>query len=559
MAQPCNRGNARDMSQARLKIWSFPGGLHLDQHKSVSTARAVEAAPIPQQLILPLSQHIGEAAQPCVSVGDRVLKGQCIARAEGYVSVNLHAPTSGTINAIEPRVVPHPSGLLADCIVLDTDGRDEAIVYKRHDDYRTLDANELRNRIREAGIVGLGGAGFPSFIKLNPGSRASIDTLILNGAECEPYITCDDMLMRERAADIIAGMHIMRHALQAKKCLIGVEDNKIEAFTALREALQQSGKDNTDIQLVRIPTIYPAGGEKQIIYTLTGKQVPSQGLPLDIGIVCHNVGTAAAIYHAVVQGKPLLSRYVTITGSGIPQPRNLDVLFGTPMIDLLEYCHSNSKHIDQLIMGGPMMGFTIEDTAAPVEKTTNCLLALHKRDVKPIQPELPCIRCGDCATVCPAKLLPQQLYWHARAREFDRTQDYQLFECIECGCCSYVCPSHIPLVQYYRFAKTEIWQQERDTHKSDIARKRYEFRLERLEREKREKAERHKQKRSALHKQEGGPPDPKKAAILAALERVQMKKQATQIEPKNIDHLTADQQHKIDEANARRKNSQENN
>lgn len=539
------------MSAGPRKLHRFHGGLQLDDQKSISNTLPVKAAGIPAQLILPLSQHIGAMAVPSVHTGERVLKGQRIARCDGYVSAPVHAPTSGTIVAISDRPIPHPSGLSAPCISIDTDGKDEWIEHQGHEDYANLDASELRNLIREAGIVGLGGAGFPTYIKLNPGSH-QINTLLLNGAECEPYITCDDMLMRERADEIISGMRIMQHALQARECVIGVEDNKVEAFAALRKAIGTA----QDIELVRVPTRYPAGGEKQLIYTLTGKQVPSHGLPLDIGMVCHNVGTAAAVYRAIVKGEPLLSRIVTLTGSGIPQPRNLEVLLGTPIKDLLAQVHGDTDKSGKLIMGGPMMGFEILHAEAPVIKTTNCLLAQHPRDVEEPPAALPCIRCGECAEVCPVLLLPQQLYWHAQAREFDNVQDYHLFDCIECGCCSYVCPSHIPLVQYYRFAKTEIWQQERDKQKSDAARQRHEARLERLEREKREKKERHARKAASLQKKgtdsDTDKADPKKAAIMAALERVQKKKQQAPVEPQNIEHLTEAQQREIDDINARR-------
>lgn len=538
------------MSMTSRKLHDFPGGLLLDDHKSISNTLSIKAAELPWQLVLPLSQHIGNMAIPCVQVGEHVLKGQRIARCDGYVSAPVHAPSSGTVIAIDEHPVPHPSGLSARCITIDVDGKDEWIEHPGYEDYRALDASELRNKIREAGIVGLGGAGFPTYIKLNPGTNSHVETLILNGAECEPYITCDDLLMRERAAEIIHGMRIMQHALQAGECIIGVEDNKVEAIAALRNALG----DAQDIQLVRIPARYPAGGEKQLIYTLTGKQVPSHGLPLDIGIVCHNVATAAAVYRAIVHGEPLLSRVVTLTGSGVPQPRNLDVLFGTSIKELLTQVHTDTGTLDKLIMGGPMMGFELHHPDAPVIKTTNCLLAVHQRDIEKPQAAMPCIRCGECATVCPALLLPQQLFWYAQSREFDRVQDYHLFDCIECGCCSYVCPSHIPLVQYYRFAKTEIWQQERDKQKSDAARQRHEARLERLEREKQEKKARHARKASALKQDTTGnvAVDPKKAAIMAALERVQNKKQQAHIVPKNIDHLTEAQQREIAEADARR-------
>ncbi|MGD8999144.1 MAG: electron transport complex subunit RsxC, partial [Granulosicoccaceae bacterium] len=416
-------------------------------------------------------------------------------------------------------------------------------------DYMHLDRSELRNRIRNAGIVGLGGAGFPSFIKLNAKPEASVEALILNGAECEPWITCDDMLMREQAAKIVEGARIMTHVLNSNETVIAVEDNKAEAIDALRAATA-----DTDIELVIIPTRYPAGGEKQLIYTVTGREVPSHGLPLDIGVICHNVATAAAIYRAVHEGRPLISRIVTVTGPAVDNACNLEVLIGTPIHDVLEYVGVKPDSLASVLMGGSMMGFALHDLGAPLIKTTNCLLALRAEHIPADEAARPCIRCGQCADACPAGLLPQELYWYAKARDFDKTREYHLFDCIECGCCAYVCPSNIPLVQYYRFAKTEIAQQERDKQKSDKARERHEFREARLEREKRERAERHKQRASALKpsgpKQTGE--DAKKAAIMAALERAKKKKEAAGTKPKNIDHLTPEQQAKIAEVEARR-------
>jgi len=340
----------------------------------------------------------------------------------------------------------------------------------------------------------------------------------------------------------------MQHALHAKNCMIGIEDNKVEAYSALQDAVG----DSDDIEIVRVPTRYPAGGERQLIYSLTGKQAPSQGRPLEIGIVCHNVGTAAAVHNAIIKGEPLLSRIVTLTGSGIPQPRNMHVLLGTPIDDLLEHCRTHKEDIGRTMIGGPMMGFILDSTTAPVTKTTNCVLVTHQRDIKKPETALPCIRCGECADVCPVNLLPQQLYWYARSQEFDQIQGYNLFDCIECGCCDVVCPSRIPLVQYFRFAKTTIWQQERDTEKSNKARERHELRLERLEREKREKRERHNRKKAALKKEPDQKEDPKKAAILAAMKRVKEKQSATSVSPGNTENLSAEQQSKIDEADARR-------
>lgn len=476
------------------KLSGFHGGLHLPAHKTESTALPVARAPLPRRLYLPLQQHIGAPAEPVVKVGDTVLKGQVIAQAAGYVSVPVHAPSSGTVVALAELPIPHPSGLLAPTIVIETDGRETWVERQPITDYTRLHLSELRNRIRAAGIVGLGGAAFPSFIKLNPGPDRSVDTLILNGAECEPYITCDDMLMRERPEEIIAGAYIMLHAVQARRGLIGVEDNKPAAIAALRAAAGAS----TRIEIVPVATIYPTGGEKQLIQVLTGREVPSHRLPADMGVVCHNVATAAAVHRAVHLGEPLISRFVTVTGAGVAQPRNLEVLIGTPLRELIDVCGGYRGAVARLVIGGPLMGFAVNTDAAPVIKAANCILVATTADSPPAPPAMPCIRCGRCIEACPASLLPQDLYRHARARRFDRAQDYNLFDCIECGCCAYVCPSHIPLVQYYRFAKTEIWARERERQKADLARTRAEHRRERLEREKQERAARHAAKKDAL-------------------------------------------------------------
>jgi len=537
------------MTKPNRKIFDFHGGLLLDEHKSVSTSRPIEVAPIPPVLIIPVTQHIGHAAKPCVKVGDKVLKNQCIAKADGRISARVHASSSGTVTAIKQHSIPHPSNLNVECIFIETDGRDTAIKPKNDAvvHYQSLSTHDIQQRIQDAGIVGLGGAGFPSHIKLNAGDHP-VETLILNAAECEPYISCDDMLMREHAEAIINGLRIMQYALSAQHCIIGIEDNKVEAYSALQKAIG----NNDDIELARVPTRYPTGGERQLIYSLTGQQAPSQGRPLDIGIVCHNVGTAYAVNEAIAAATPLTSRIVTLTGSGIPQPRNMQVRLGTPIEYLLDHCHSNKDDIGKILIGGPMMGFRLDSINAPITKTCNCVLATHQRDIRAPANPLPCIRCGECNNVCPVNLLPQQLYWHARAQEFDNIQDYSLFDCIECGCCDVVCPSKIPLVQYFRFAKTTIWQQERDKEKSDKARQRHELRLERLEREKREKRERHNRKKAALKKKPDQNDDPKKAAILAAMERVKEKKSQTNTSPANTDNLSPEQQAKIDEANARR-------
>ncbi len=509
------------------KLWKFSGGLQLDDHKADSTQQAVVRAQLPQELILPLQQHIGTTAKALVRVGERVRKGQLLASTDGYISAAVHAPSSGTVTALEERPVAHPSGLSALCMVLKTDGLDEwCELPPPMANYLAMDPAALRQRVREAGIVGLGGAAFPTAVKLNPGPNVRIHLLILNGAECEPYITCDDMLMRERAREIIGGLLIMRHALQVSDAIIGLEDNKPEAYQALTTALAGFGSEAAGIIIQKIPTIYPAGGEKQLIRVLTGREVPSHGIPAEIGVVCHNVGTAAAVFAAVMEGRPLLSRYLTVTGKGVQDPQVLEVLLGTPVSHLIEQCGGYTDRVERLVMGGPMMGFALHSDAVPVVKGGNCILAASAAEIAPPAPAMPCIRCGACAEVCPANLLPQQLYWYAKAKDLDKVQDYHLFDCIECGCCAAVCPSHIPLIQYYRFAKTELWAQERDKQKADIARQRHEFHLARIAREKQEKETALRKRKAVLHKETATPgkADPKKAAIEAAVARAKAKK-----------------------------------
>jgi electron transport complex protein RnfC len=542
------------------RLFHFQGGVVLKAHKDEATAYPVQQAKLPKRLILPLRQHIGEPAEPMVKVGDRVLKGQMIARPADSVSAPVHASSSGTVVAIEEHSIPHPSGLSAPCIIIDTDGQEEWRPRQRYiHNYHDLTPEQLRAHIRDAGIVGMGGAGFPSYIKLNPNGH-QVDTLILNAAECEPYITCDEMLLREHALEVIVGLRIMRYALQAKECIIGIENNKPSAVRALEEQVRNTGADF--IKVVQVPTIYPAGGEKQLIHVLTGKEVPANGIPLDIGMVCHNVGTAYAIFRAIEHDEPLISRYVTIAGS-VAHARNLEVLIGTPVIDVIRECGGNPATLSRIIMGGPMMGMALHSEQVPAIKTTNCLLVNARVGDVPLPSRspysMPCIRCGACVTACPVGLLPQQIYWYARAKDFDKVQDYHLFDCIECGCCDYVCPSQIPLVHFYRYAKTEIWQQEQERKQADIARERHQFHELRLEREKQERAERHKQKRAAIKPQGKAAEDEtaKKAAIQAAMERARAKREASQVKPKNVDNLTEEQKRQIEEVDKRRAQKQQ--
>ncbi|MGB0466513.1 MAG: electron transport complex subunit RsxC [Pontibacterium sp.] len=471
------------------RVYSFHGGIHPPENKRQSNGAPIRPAPVPETLVLPLSQHIGSPAEPLVKVGDRVLKGQLIAEPIGRISASLHAPTSGTVSSIGLQPVPHASGMDAPCIVIKTDGRDEWVEHQGLTDYTALSKPELINYVRGCGIAGMGGAGFPTDVKLHLGDDHIVNTLIINAAECEPYITADDLLMRERADQIIGGIEVIAHLLQPSHIMIGIEDNKPQAIRAIEEVVRGH---RLNIDVVVVPTKYPSGGEKQLIKLLTGVEVPSGRIPADVGIVCQNVGTTSAIYRAVHNGEPLISRVVTITGDAVENPRNLEVLIGTPYRTLLDAAGVHRDALYRLVMGGPMMGFTMKSEAIPVIKTTNCIIAATHEEMPPAPPAQSCIRCGMCEQVCPAELLPQQLYWFAKGKEYDKAKHHNLFDCIECGACSYVCPSNIPLVQYYRNAKSEIRSEEAEKHKAEHARERFEARQARLEREKVEKEERRK-------------------------------------------------------------------
>lgn len=462
--------------------YDFHGGIHPPENKQLTRDRPIRDLPLMARYVLPLHMHIGASARPVVKVGDQVGKGQVLAQATDFISATIHAPTSGLVAAIDDHLIPHPGGLAAPSIQLVADGADRwAETLEPWSDYAARSPTELRARLRESGVVGLGGAVFPTAAKLATGT-AQVTTLVLNGAECEPYITCDDRLMREAPADIVAGAQIVMHMLGATQCLIGIEDNKPEALKAMRAAAK-----DPRFTVVSVPTRYPAGGEKQLIRMLTGIEVPRGRRAMEYGLICLNVATVSATHDAIVYGKPMIDRIMTLTGGGVKQPDNFRVRIGTLMNDVVAAAGGYRAGVDRLIMGGPMMGFSLPDDAVPVVKATNCMLSLRPED-RPAEPApQPCIRCSLCAEACPADLLPQQLYWYARSRQFDRAVAYHLFDCIECGVCTAVCPSHLPLVDYYRFAKTEIWAQEREKSKATVARDRFEFRKERLERQKAER------------------------------------------------------------------------
>ncbi|MDP1733544.1 MAG: electron transport complex subunit RsxC [Sulfuritalea sp.] len=538
------------------QLFTFKGGVKPASHKDESANTPIQVAPLPSHLIIPLRQSARAMARCLVQPGQVVLKGEVIAAAEGPMGTAVHAPTSGTVRAIEPQPVPHPSGLPAPSIVIEPDGKDRWIDRKSFD-YRAATAQQTRDFLRDNGVVGLGGAGFPSHVKLGPGEKG-IETLIINGAECEPWITCDDRLMRERAEMILAGAAIMRHVTGARRILVGIEDNKPQAIESMRTAVAQLGE--TAIEVIAIPTRYPAGGEKQLIRVLTGIEIPYGKLGTHFGVQCFNVGSAHAVFRAVAHGEPLISRVLTLSGN-LASPGNFEVLIGTPIRELLPLARPGAD-TDRYLMGGPMMGVALQSLDIPVVKGTNCILAGSPTLFPPPPPEMPCIRCGACALACPAELQPFELYWFSRAKIFGKAQEYSLFDCIECGCCAYVCPSRIPLVDYYRFAKGEIWAREKEKAAADLARERYELRLAREEREKEEKAAKLAAKTAAGREKAAAAlavaekpattpeEDAKKALIAAALERARAQKQ--QVHPENTDHLTPEQQAEIAATEGRR-------
>lgn len=474
-----------------IKVWELPGGIHPSQHKTQSLQLPLGDMPLPPVLVIPLNQHMGTPAQPLVKVGDRVLAGQLIGAADGTFSANTHASTSGTVITIESRPIPHPSGMASQSVIIEPDGIDEWVALTSCENYLELDRLALLDKIRAAGVAGLGGAGFPTAVKLAPKSTQVIDTLILNGAECEPYITADDMLMQTRAQELVAGALLLSHILHhPSNLLIGIEDNKPKAIAAVKAAVagaKAMQPEAEHIQVVVIPTKYPSGGAKQLTQILTGREIPSGHHSADVGVICVNVATAVAAWRAVRFGEPLVSRITTVVGEALTTQRNVNVLLGTPIDFLLQHHGFNLQNATRVVMGGPMMGFTLLDLTAPVIKTTNCILAPSAKELPDPQPAQACIRCGMCAEVCPASLLPQQLFWYAQAEDFERLESHNLFDCIECGACSYVCPSSIPLVQYYRAAKGSIRLHEIDKEKSDRSRQRFEFRQQRIAKEEAEK------------------------------------------------------------------------
>ncbi|WP_312180354.1 electron transport complex subunit RsxC [Pantoea sp. CTOTU46764] len=495
------------------KLWDFQGGIHPPEMKTQSNGTPLSQLPLPERFIIPLKQHIGHEGEICVAPGDKVLRGQPLTFGGGRM-LPVHAPTSGTIEEIAPHMTAHPSGLSELCIFLRADGEDRWTTLDPQPDYRALSREEAVKRIHDAGIAGLGGAGFPTATKLRGGLRG-VKTLIINAAECEPYITADDRLMQDCAAEVLEGCRILAWVLQAERVLIGVEDNKPEAIAALKQAL---GGDR-ELQIRVIPTKYPSGGAKQLTQILTGLEVPHGGRSTDIGVLMQNVGTAWAVKRAIVDGEPITERVVTLTGEALARPRNVWGRLGTPVSHLLQHAGFTPGSRQMVIMGGPLMGFTLPSLNVPLVKISNCILAPSASEMGNDQEEQSCIRCSACADACPAKLLPQQLFWYSQGGDHEKARAHNIDDCIECGACAYVCPSNIPLVQYYRQEKAELRAIDLEAKRTAEAKARFEARLARLEREKQAREARHENAKQRVARSDQGERDAAVARVKARQEK----------------------------------------
>jgi electron transport complex protein RnfC len=459
------------------------GGVHPDGRKALSAEPPIRALPMPERLYVPLQQHVGAPARLSVLVGDKVLKGQLIGASGGNISAPVHAPTSGTVAAIGDFPAPHPSGLPSATVSIEPDGRDQWLETDCPDDPFTLTPEEIARRVGAAGIVGLGGATFPSAVKLNLSRKSGISTLIINGGECEPYLTCDDRLMRERAAAIVEGIRLIAYAAGAREMLVGIEDNKPEAIAAMKRAAT-----GTDVRIQVVPAMYPMGWDKQMIQVLTGKEVPAEGRSAEIGVLVHNVATAWAVREAIRFGRPLVSRVVTVSGAAVAAPGNLEAPIGALAADLIKACGGLVAQPERLVLGGPMMGTQLPHLNVPVVKGTSGLLALTGKEIGLPSPA-PCIRCSTCVRACPVGLLPLEMAAHIRAADLAAAVGLGLKDCIGCGSCSYVCPAHIPLVHFFNYAKGELAAQEKGKLRQEATRKLADARQERLDRIAREREE----------------------------------------------------------------------
>lgn len=499
------------------KLWDFKGGIHPLEMKSQSTGNPIRSLELPSDFYVPVKQHSGNAGNLLVQVGEHILKGQPLTKGDGLRTLPVHAPTSGIIIDIAPYVAAHPSGLTELSVHIRADGQDQWRDQEPIEDFFTQTPAQLIERIYQAGVAGLGGAVFPTAAKI-AGAENQVKLLIINGAECEPYITCDDRLMRDYADEIIKGCRILRYILHPEKTVIAIEDNKMEAVSALERALCGAN----DIEIRVIPTKYPSGASKQLVKILTGIEVPSGARSSSIGVLMHNVGTVFAIKRAVINDEPLIERVITLTGNKICEKGNYWARIGTPIYHLLKETGYQYDDRFPVFMGGPMMGLILPDLNAPVTKLTNCLLAPDHFEYETPAPEQSCIRCSACSDACPVNLMPQQLYWFARSDDHQKAEEYSLKDCIECGVCAFVCPSYIPLIQYFRQEKAKIWEIKQKAKAAEEAKARFEARQKRLEQEELVRKERVQRaaeaRREEVAQNQGADP------VKAALERLKAKK-----------------------------------
>jgi electron transport complex protein RnfC len=457
-------------------------GVHPDDHKRPAADAPLRILPPPARLYLPLHQHVGGAARPVVLVGQKVLKGELLAAAQGNISAPIHAPVSGVVSAIGEVTAPHASGLSFAAITVESDFEGRWIDTDPVADPFALAPEEIARRTALAGVVGLGGATFPAAVKFALGKRLAVSTLIVNGGECEPYLSSDDRIMRDSADQVVDGARIVMHAIGAREALVGIEDNKPEAIAAMRIAAAAY----PEVKICPVPARYPMGSDKQLIQTLTGKEVPADARAAEVGVLVHNVSTCAAVHKAIRLGQPLVERIVTINGGAVAHPGNIFAPLGTLVDELLAFTGLLAPPA-RLILGGPMMGTPLLHGKVPLVKGASGILAFSAQEA--VIPEAgPCIRCGNCTRACPMGLLPLEMAARIRVGELDGAVDFMLSDCISCGCCAYVCPSHIPLVQYFSHAKGELAARERAKLRGDAAKRLIDARVVRLEREAREKA-----------------------------------------------------------------------
>ncbi len=460
-----------------MKLFPVRGGIHPEYRKDLSSEKAIVAMPMPAALYIPLQQHIGAPAEVLVAEGDLVRKGQMIARNQGAVSASQHAPTSGRIKAVTEVAAPHPSGLPQTTIVIEPDGRDEwADLPEPIADPFAADPNAIHERVARSGIVGMGGAAFPSAVKLNLGTQKKLDTLLLNGAECEPYLTCDDRVMREYPDEVIDGARIMAHALGTPRVVIGIEENKPQAV----EIMTRAAAAFPEVKVVAVPVQYPMGSERHLVQAITGKETPIRKLTADLGVVVHNVATARAVHHAVRFGRPLVARVVTVSGGAIREPGNVMTPIGTQVADLVAFCGGFSARPESVVNGGPMMGQPLPSLDVPVVKGTSGILALTAEEIND-HPSSACIRCGACVTVCPCGLSPVDMSAFIRKDNLDVAAKLGVMDCFSCGSCSWVCPSHIPLVHYFNYAKGVLRELENERRKNERIKTLAEVRTIRIE------------------------------------------------------------------------------